>query len=483
MGDFFMFNYKECVKYIDDKFKDWGDIVKREIRIGKDFERAVYIVYIDDMVDRDLIENQIIKNLMIFLKIPNNIEDKLVERGITTADISTKNVIDDALLEVMVGNTLLLIEGYSEFVIISSKGFPKRGVNKPETEIVVQGPQEAFTESMRTNTVLVRRRIRSTNLKCKQMQIGNVSHTDIALMYMDNMVDKNVLKEAIKRLRSIDTDMIFDSGYLEQYIEDNNLSPFPQIQLTERPDKAAAEICEGRIAIIVDNSPFIMLIPTVLASFFQSSEDYYQRWEIMSILRIVRYIAGFAAFSLPGLYIAIMLYSPEVIPVNLALKLAGDRLSVPFPTVAELIGMEIIFEALREAGIRMPSALGGTLGIVGGLIVGQAAVEAGLVSPMVVIIVALTGVCSFAIPNVALVSTFRLLKYFIIIFSALFGIVGFVSGVFIVIIHMCTIKSFGINYCEPFTGGKTYSVLNDTFIRLPLTKMKKTKIFNKKRSE
>ncbi|MGN1318241.1 MAG: spore germination protein [Lachnospirales bacterium] len=475
-----MSEYNNYVKYIDSKFENWGDIVKREIKIGSDFKTLAYIVYIDDMVNRDLIENQIIKNFMIYLKIPNNSINNYLDNGITTADIKFPKNIDDAILEVMSGNTLILIDGYDKFIVISSKGFPKRGVDKPETEIVIQGPQEAFSESLRINTVLIRRRIRDTNLKCKQIKIGNVSNTDVAIMYMENKVDKNVLKEAMKRLNKINTDIILDSGYLEQFIEDNTLSPFPQIQLTERPDKAAAEICEGRIAIIVDNSPYIMLIPTVLASFYQSAEDYYERWEIMSVLRIVRYIAGFAAFTLPGLYIAILLYSPELIPTSLTLKLASDRLTVPFPTIVEVIGMEIIFEALREAGIRMPNALGGTLGIVGGIIIGQAAVDAGLVSPMVVIIIALTGVCSFAIPNVALVSAYRLLKYFIIFISAIFGMIGFIVGIFIVLTHICSIKSFGVNYSEPFSGDKDDSVIDDTFLRVPLKYINSTKIFNKK---
>ncbi len=482
MGDF-MFDYKKYVDIVNDGFKDWGDIVKRELYIGTDLKTKAYIVYIDDMVDRVLIENQIIKNLMINIKIPDNNADNFFDNAITTADVKCIDDIDEAMLEVMSGNTLLLIDGYEKIIIISSKGFPKRGVDKPETEIVIQGPQDAFSESLRTNTVLIRRRIRSTKLKCKQIKSGNISNTDIAIMYMEDKVDNAILIDVENRLKNVNADIIYDSGYLEQLIEDNSFSPFPQVQLTERPDKISAELAEGRIAIIVDNSPYVMLVPTVLASFYQSAEDYYQNWEIMSLLRIIRYIAGFAAFTLPGLYIAITLFSPEILPVNITLKLAQDRSSVPFPTVVEVIAMELIFEALREAGIRMPSVLGGTLGIVGGIIIGQAAVDAGLVSPMVVIIVALTGVCSFSIPNIALVSAFRLLKYLIIIFSAIWGIVGFVLGVFLVLAHIGSLKSFGINYFEPFSGITNNNVLSDTLLRAPFKYMKKTGIFNDKEGE
>ena len=372
----------------------------------------------------------------------------------------------------MAGNGMLLIDGFDRAVIISAKGFPKRGVEKPENEIAVQGPKEAFAESIRINTVLIRRRIRDANLKCRQLTIGKKSKTDVAVMYMKDSVRSDILDSVLERLEKIDIDAVLDSGYIEQYIEDNRLSPFPQVQLTERPDKAAAELLEGRVAIVVDNSPFVLLVPTVLASLYQASEDYYQRWEIMSFVRIIRYIAGFFAFALPGLYIALTLYQPSMIAGELAFKLAGARASVPVPTVAEVIFMELAFEALREAGIRLPSAIGSTLGIVGGIIIGQAAVDAGLVSPMVVIVVALTGICSFAVPNISLTSAYRLVKYIIILLSSLLGMYGWFLGIILLFAHLCSLDSFGIPYLYPFTSAYSVKELKDSFIRAPLRKMK-----------
>jgi spore germination protein len=220
----------------------------------------------------------------------------------------------------------------------------------------------------------------------------------------------------------------------------------------------------------------------VLASFYQASEDYYQRWEIMSFVRIIRYIAGFFAFALPGLYAAVTLYQPSMIAGELAFKLAGARTTVPIPTIAELIFMELAFEALREAGIRLPSAIGSTLGIVGGIIIGQAAVDAGLVSPMVVIVVALTGICSFAVPNISLTSAYRLVKYFIILLSAVLGLYGWFIGIIAVLVHLCSLKSFGIPYIYPFAAASNISELKDSFIRAPLRKMK-TSIFSRKRGD
>lgn len=482
-------SYIENKKYVEDKFKDWGDIVKREFPVGAKRNINVFIIYIDDMVNRNLLEDEIIKNLMINVRIaPPNKEvdfsdpyDLLVNGGVTTADIKVAKDIKEAVLEVMSGNTLILIENTDKILIISSKGFPKRGVEKPETEIAVQGPQEAFAESIRINTVLIRRRIRSTELKCVQQKVGKISQTDVAVMYMENIADKKLVDNIKSMLSKIDVDMIYDSGFLEQYIEENQYSPFPQMQLTERPDKVAAELVEGRIAIVVDTSPYVILLPTVLASFYQASEDYYQRWEIMSFIRIIRYIAGFMAFALPGLYIATTIYNPSMLPTELVLTMASARLKVPLPTVVEIVILELIFEALREAGTRIPASIGSTLGIVGGIIIGQAAVDANLVSPMAVIIISITAICSFAIPNIALVSAYRLIKYFIIFMSAIAGLFGFISGLIVVLIHISALKSFGVCYVAPFSGVREseYDKVKDTIFRFPYKKRKESHFYKK----
>ncbi len=483
-----MSHYEDNKKYVEYKFKDLGDIVKREFPVGQSRNINVFIAYIDDMVDRDLLEEEIIKNLMINVRIsPPDAEnasdtyDLLVNGGVTTADIKEADNIDDAVLEVMCGNTLILIENSDKILVVSSKGFPKRGVEKPENEIAVQGPQEAFAESIRINTVLIRRRIRSTDLKCVQKKIGRISQTDVAVMYMESIADKRLVERVENMLDSIDADMIYDSGYLEQYIEENPYSPFPQMQLTERPDKAAAELAEGRIAVVVDTSPFVILLPVVLASFYQASEDYYQRWEIMSFIRLIRYAAGFLAFSLPGLYIAATLFNPSMLPTELVLAMARARQNVPLPTVVEIVILELIFEALREAGTRIPASIGSTLGIVGGIIIGQAAVDANLVSPMAVIIISFTAICSFAIPNIALVSAYRLIKYFIIFMSAAAGLFGFIVGFLFVLLHIASLKSFGVCYAAPFSdvNEKRYNKVKDTIFRFPYKNGKEYHFFKR----
>lgn len=475
-------NINKNIEYLENAFKNCNDVVKRKIPVGKNKENIIYVMYIDDMVNRETIENTVLKNLMINIRIaPPNINGEnenpmkiFMDGGITTADLKECSDIEEAVDEILVGNTAIFFNNSNKAVIISSKGFPKRSVDKPDTEAVVQGSQEGFTESVRTNTVLIRRRIKTPLLKCQSMKLGKKTKTDVALMYIEGTVKNSLLSDLIKKLNKIKDLDILDSGYVEQMLEDSKYSPFPQIQMTERPDKTASALLEGRVAVIVDTSPFVLLLPTVLASFYQSSEDYYERWEIMSFIRIIRYICGFFAFSLPALYIAVTLFHPSMIPTDLALKISGSREPVPINTVFEVILLEIIFEALREAGIRLPQAIGSTLGIVGGIIIGQAAVDAGLVSPMVVIIVSLTGICSFAIPNISLVSAFRLIKYFMIFLSSIFGMLGFAVGVFMVLVHLCSLKSFGKAYVSPFNSQNFKSAFQDTVFRFPLDKMKKS---------
>lgn len=478
---------EENILCMDRFFKDCGDTVKRKFPIGEVEKVNLYVMYIDMLTDRETIEHVIISRLMINSKIVSkedgnlkeNIFNTLKDGGITTADLKeVKNIeeINDGLLS---GDTILFVDGFDKAILISTKGWPSRGVPTADTEVVVQGSKESFSEVFRINTTLIRRRIRDTNLKVMQMRVGRRSETDVALMYLDDIVRPDVLSETIERMKNIDIDAILDVGYIEQLIEDDWLSPFPQAQVTERPDKASAAILEGRIVIIVDNSPFVLIVPCTLNAFFQSSEDYYQRFQISSFVRIIRYVAAIIAICLPGAYLATVVYHPSMIPMLLIFKMAAANQSVPFPAVIEILIMELAFELLREAGIRLPSAVGSTIGIVGGLIIGQAAVDAGLVSPIVVIIVAITGICSFAIPHVSLVTGFRLMKFVIIFTSAILGLFGFWLGVIAILLHLVTLKSFGIPYMFPFTSGdiNDYTDFKDTIVRFPLFSMKKRPIF------
>ena len=379
----------------------------------------------------------------------------------------------------MSGNTVLLFDEFDTAIIISSKKFPGRGIESCEIESVVYGSKDSFTESMRKNTALIRRRIRDINLKIKQMQIGKRSKTDVAIVFLKNIARDEIVNDLTNKLEKINIDAILDVGYLQQFLDESWKSIFPQSQLTERPDKSASAILEGRIIIICDNSPFVLIVPATLPTFFQSSEDYYERWQIMNFLRIMRYIAAIVSICLPGFFLALSLYHPNMIPIELVLKLAEARKNVPFSSFLEIIIMELAFELLREAGIRLPNPIGSTIGIVGGIIIGQSAVEAGLVSPIIIIIIALTAICSFCIPNASFVSALRLLKYFIIIFSGLFGLFGFLIANLIILTHLVSLKSFGMPYLYPIVSGEVnnFNDLEDTFFRFVIFKMKKRPLF------
>lgn len=461
------------IAYIDKKFKNCGDIVTKTFTTRGEKAYRFYIAYFDDLINRELIESHVIHGLMVDIHLNGNANGcikELLQGALMTADYTEERSLDAAINGILAGNTLLLADGYEKAIVISSKSVPTRGVNKPETEVTVQGPQDSFSESIRTNTVLIRRRVRDAALKCVQLKTGRKTQTDTAVMYIEGTADQKVVDEALRRIKSIDAESILDSGYIEQYIRERRFSPFPQVQLTERPDKAAAELLEGRIVIVVDNSPFVMLIPVVLASFYQAADDYYQRWEIASFVRLIRFAAGFFAFALPALYTAVTLYAPSMLPLDLMLHLAQARMGVPVSTLTEVIGMELAFEALREAGIRLPAPVGGTLGIVGGIIIGQAAVDAGLVSPMVIIVSAFTGICSFVMPTQSLASAYRLIKYFMIILSACFGIYGFMLGLLCVLVHAASVESFGMPYLYPLVGEENIiKRFRDSILRLPLS--------------
>jgi len=476
----------ENIKILENLFTDCQDFIGRKFPPGGEGAPWIYTAYIDAMTDRQLTDMTVIRRLFDMDWSALTHEGKamdlytaLRDRGIATADLSEAENWDDILYFIHAGDTAVFVEGYNKVIIIATRGFPNRGIQATETEIVVQGPREAFSEVMRFNTALIRRRIRDCNLKVKQSKLGQRSLTDIALMYMEDIVRPEILQEVERRLEEIQIDGISDSGCVEQLIEENWLSPFPQMQLTERPDKAASSILEGRIAIIIDNSPFVILVPVTLNSLFQSSEDYYSRWQIMSVTRFLRFVGAFLAVALPAFYIAIALYHPAMIPLLMLSRLAEASQAVPFPAVLEIFLLDAAFELLREAGIRLRSASGGTIGIVGGLIIGQAAVEAGLVSPIVVIVVAMTSIATFAIPNISLVYSFRLVKYGLLLASAMFGFLGLGLGLILTLVHLASLNSFSFPYLMPFASAEMngYQELKDSIFRFPLSSFKKRPFF------
>ena len=476
-------NLEKNITIIENAFQNCGDIVKRHFFVGEKKDIAVYMIYTDNIVNGNAIEESILTNIMNRCRIDGKKEGmlkRLNEEVIAIGEMNEVKTFQEIFDAVLLGDTILLMDGNDIALQASTKGFPSRGVSEAKTEVVVQGPKDAFTEIGATNIVLIRRRIRDTKLKVKRTKVGKRSKTDVAILYMEDIVRREILQEVEYKINQIDIDVVLDSGYIDQLLENRWLSPFPQLQMTERPDKAASVLLEGRVVIVIDNTPFVVIAPATLNVFFQAAEDYYDRWEIMSFIRLIRYCAGFLAVALPGLYIALTVFHPSMLPTNLALKIAETRQNIPFPAVGEILIMELAFELLREAGIRLPSPVSSTIGIVGGIIIGQAAVEAGIVSPSVVIVSALTVICTFVIPNIALVSGLRLTKYIVLIFSAFLGLYGFWLALILMLIHMASLKSFHIPFLYPFCSASVnnYNDLEDSIFRLPLWFMKKRPIFS-----
>ncbi|WP_427337802.1 spore germination protein [Caloranaerobacter sp. DY30410] len=482
------------LKKIKEILKDCDDIVYREFTVGERQNFKFAIVYVDGLTDKMLVSDYVLESLMHQARglepNPNSVKNnlyELVKKGnIAITELKEVETLNEAIDNVLAGETILLINRYQKIIIVSSRGWPIRGLAEPETETVIRGPRDGFVETLKVNTTLVRRRIRDPRLKIKNMQIGRRSKTDIAVLYVEDVTNKDLVEEVIKRLKTIRVDVVLESGVIEQFIEDNWISPFPQVENTERPDAVAAALYEGRVAILIDNTPFALIVPVTIGTLLQSSEDYYERWIITSLVRLLRYIAALMALLLPSIYIAVTAYHPGMLPTQLALYLAATREGVPFPAIIEAFIMEVTIELLREAGMRLSGPIGTTIGIVGGLVIGQAAVEAGIVSPMMVIIVALTTIASFAIPNYNIATGFRFVRFGIMIFSAILGLYGIMLALLILGSHLVRLESFGVPYMSPYVSfSETYSDLKDSMVKLPIQIMKRrpkfTNVYDKDR--
>ena len=443
------------------------------------------MAYIEVVVTNTLVEHTALGRLLSFLAgtDPKEIPRALDENAMGISDITYYATVEEAVAGLLTGDAILFVDGYEKALKIADKGYPGAGVQEPDSEKVIRGSKEGFTDSIKTNTALIRKRVRSNRVKVREIKQGIRSHTVVDLVYMEDLANESVLTEIQNRLNEYEIDGVLDSGIIEQLAEKKWYSPFPQFQTTQRPDRAAMAVLEGRVVVMSDNSPTALIIPTDFNSFIKTSDDYYNRCEVASFARILRYFAVFFALTLPGLYLAVTNFHTQVLPTPLLLSFWEARIGVPFPAALEVVLMELSFELLREAGVRLPGAMGNTIGIVGGLIIGQAAVDANLVSPIVVIVVAFTALCSFSIPNEEFAFSFRILKFYMILLSAWLGFFGFLLGLYTILIHLSKLKSFGIPYMMPFVGADLngYQDKRDSIWRAPLKAMTRRPIYAKEK--
>lgn len=465
-------------------YKDCSDIKMREMMLGKKKNVRCFLAYIEVAVSNILMETTALGRLLSYLEQApgEEIVEILDKNALGIADVTPFETMEEAAQGMLTGDAILFVDGYPKALKISDKGYPNMGVTEADSEKVIRGSNEGFADSIKVNTALIRKRVRSTKVKVKEMRPGVRSHTNVNLVYMEDLAYPEIIAEVEKRLNRYEIDGVLDSGVIEQLAEEKWYSPFPQFQTTQRPDRAAMAILEGRVVVLSDNSPVALILPTDYNSFIKTSDDYYNRWEVATFGRLLRYIASFFAMTFPGLYLAVTNFHTQVLPTTLLLSFQAARQGVPFPAVFEVLLMEISFELLREAGVRLPGAMGNTIGIVGGLIIGQAAVEANLVSPIVVIIVAFTALCSFAIPNEEFAFSFRILKFVFIAVCAWLGYFGFLISLLMVLIHLSHLTSFGIPYLMPFVGPELtgYEDQRDFLWRFPLRRITKRPIYAKR---
>lgn len=451
------------ITYIKDILQNNSDVVFREFLCGN-FQ--CWLIYIDGLADKTLLNDYVIESLMLESSHITKSEE-IKERILTVSDLKEETDMNKCIDSILSGDTVLFIEGLSNFYILATRAWPNRGVGEPANETSVRGSREGFTETIRFNTALVRRRIRDKGLKSVPKSIGVRSKTDVVIMYIEDIVNYDALNELMERLSDINIDSISDSGQLEQLIEDDQWSLFPQIQLTERPDVVSSSLLEGRIAILVDNSPFALLVPTIFANFFQSPDDYYQRWIYSSSVRIIRLLSIVISMLATPLYVAITSYHTSIIPTRLAYSIAASREGVPFPSFIEAIIMEISLALLMEAIIRLPRPIGATIGIVGGLVIGQSAVSAGIVSPIMIIIVALTAITSFTTTNYEISFAFRIIRFTFIIMASTLGLYGIALGCMVTLAHLTKLESFGISYLSPIVNLDKGDI-KDTIVKYPI---------------
>jgi len=436
---------KENIARVQSFAKDNSDFVIREFRL-KDSVSA-FVLYVDGLVSGDQVDFAL-KEMMI-LEGGFSQLSSLESHVIAVSQIADADNYADILLGALGGDTVLFVEGNTKACLLGLRGPNTRSVSEPELETVVRGPREGFIENIRVNTSLLRRKLKTPNLKMKPMMIGRHSNTNIVITYMEGLVDPALVIEVEKRIEKIDIDAVFETGYIEELIQDNAYSPFPQVQYTERPDVVAASLLEGRIGIMVDGTPIVLIVPITFWTLMQANEDYYDRYQLATLIRWMRYVFFVIALLGSSLYIAITTYHQALLPTSLLLSVAASREKVPFPAVVEAFILEISFEALREAGVRLPKAVGQAVSILGGLVVGQAAVEAGIVSAAMVIVVAGAGIASFTIPRYNASIAIRMLRFPFMILASLFGVYGIMVGLVILIGHLANLRSFGIPYLSP----------------------------------
>lgn len=449
-----------------------SDVIIREFTLNaRNKQYRAFLVFIDGMINQDIMNSYILKPLMLrntansFDGNQNRVLSEVKTNNITVRKVKKFDIVeyitnsllpqntveqaskfDDVIKGINSGNCALFIDTINVAFNIEVKGFQQRSLSTPNNETIIRGSQVGFTENLRTNTSLIRRYINSENLVIESVNVGKLSKTPCAICYLKNVANSDLISEVRYRVSNLDIDYLTSSGQLEQLIQDDDRSSLPQMIATERPDRTANLIFDGRVAILVNGSPYVLVVPAIFSDFLASPEDYNLKHQYSNFIRILRIISIAFSLLLPGIYMAITNFHQELIPTELLYTIISARETVPFPILFEILIMEFSFELIREASIRVPSPIGSTIGIVGALILGQAAVDASIVSPILIIVVSFTAICSFTIPDFSLSFHFRIMRFVYILLGSMAGFLGIAAGICVHLAVLCNLKSFGVNY-------------------------------------
>ncbi len=465
---------KKSIEMIKSHLGASDDLTFRYLQISTIPSIRATVVFIETLIEGSTLESSVLTPLTQGLgEMP--VEERsylfshinaLIEKTLSNSNISSVQDVSKAIEEILSGNGILLMDNYPTAISINISKGPGKEYAEPKTEKVVKGPQQGFVEDIAVNVLMLRKRVKSKNLVVKGLKIGRESKSEIRVAYISNIANLSIVDELFTRLERIDVDGIVGSSSIEEYISDAPTNLFQTTFYTERPDRVQAMLLEGRIAILCDGSPFIIIVPAIVSDFFISSDDYYENPYFSTLSRSIAYLGALTLTFLPATYIAITTFHQEVIPTKLALTIAGARAGVPFPAFVETLIMEIAFEALRQAGTRLPTHVGQAVSIVGALIIGQSAVEAGLVSSPVVIVVATTAIFSFTMPYTNFSLSLRLVRFFMMTLAATLGIYGIMTGALLLGLNLISLRSFGVPFMVPFAP-LSFQDMKDWLARFP----------------
>jgi spore germination protein KA len=451
---------KKNIVKIHSHMSNTEDLMEKEILFNN---KKCTILYIDSIVKKELLQSSVIDPIL---------EVKLgkIEHVVRANEIKMSSEISEIGSSLLNGSCIILLENETCAYMAPVAENVGSSVQEPINERSIKSSHDGFVDGFSTNLHLLRNRVKSPFLKVKYFTVGKLTNTKVGIVYLDNLVNKELVKEVERRISSIEIDQLYSTGDLEGLIEDNPFSPFPHILATERPDRAVSYLTEGKINIIVDGCPRVLIVPITFFAFYQSPDDYNSRWLIGSFFRFIRIFSFIIAISLPAIYIAIVSFHSEVLPIGILYSIRVSLEYVPFPPIVEALAMQIVLELLKEAAIRLPSPIAQTIGIVGGLVIGTAVVDANLVSNMMIVVIGFTAIASFVAPVNEMGTSVRLLGFPTMIAASLFGFFGIVLVLMLIFMHLSKLDTFGTPYFAPLAPLKKED-LKDTFLRLPLWKL------------